>query len=163
MNRKRTAFLTSLTLLMISSINSHNPLKNVSTLEIQAKKTKNKLKLNKRYPSINDKLDVVSMDQYSNSILFMNVTLENFYIKSLIKNNDQSYSLLLTSIKTSNQYFFTTVYSIQGIKRNNYITIQGFLNGRTKIDQNKINFGLNSKYSEIKAISLLTDNIGSID
>jgi hypothetical protein len=89
----------------------------------------------------------------------MNVTLKDFYVKESTIDNYGQYHLLLAPIKTSDQYFLVVTKSKAAIKKGHKITVQGFLNGKTKIDDTQLNAGINSKYSNKKVVSILADNI----
>lgn len=156
MNRKRIALLTGLTMFSGITISNHNLLRNTTIQRVNAAEIKNKLKSKQKYPDVTKKLDITSMAQYSSNTLFMNVTLNNFYIKDLASDEKGHLHILLSPIKTSNQYFLVTVPSNNKIKRDSYITIQGFLNGKTRIDDE---LGLNKKYLNKKVVSMLVDNI----
>lgn len=160
MNRKRIALLTGLTLLAGAVVNTTNPLRNAVKNDAEAAQIKTNLKPNSKYPDIAKKLDLTSMEQYSSVNLFMNVTLKDFYVKeSSIDNYGQSH-LLLAPLKTSDQYFLVVTKSAKTIKKNDMITVQGFMNGKTGIDNAQIAAGLNQKYLNKKVVSLIADNIG---
>lgn len=160
MNRKRIALLTGLTILMTAAVNTTNPLRNALKNDAEAAQIKTNLKPNSKYPDIADKLDLTSMEQYSSVNLFMNVTLKDFYVKESVIDNYGQYHLLLAPIKTSDQYFLVVTKSKADIKKGRKIIVQGFLNGKTKIDNTQLNAGLNSKYFNKKVVSILADNIG---
>lgn len=159
MNRKRIALLTGLTILMTAAVNTTNPLRNALKNDAEAARIKTNLKPNSKYPDIANKLDLTSMEQYSSVHLFMNVTLKDFYVKESTIDNYGQYHLLLAPIKTSDQYFLVVTKSKAAIKKDHKITVQGFLNGKTKIDDTQLNAGINSKYSNKKVVSILADNI----
>ncbi|MFC6177576.1 hypothetical protein ACFQAV_12225 [Companilactobacillus huachuanensis] len=160
MNRKRIALLTGLTILTSTIVNTTNPLRYATKAQAEAAQNKSNLKPNSKYPDISKELDLTSMDQYSSVNLFMNVTLKNFYVKDLAIDEYDQYHLILTPIKSSDQYFLIVTKSKQPIKKNRKISIQGFINGKTRIDDKQIDAGLNQKYFNKKVVSMLADNIG---
>jgi len=159
MNRKRIALLTGLTLLTGTIVNTTNPLRYATKAHAEAAQNKTKLKPHSKYPDISKELDLTSMEQYSSVNLFMNVTLKDFYVKDSTIDDYGQYHLLLAPIKSSNQYFLIVTKSKQVIKKNRKISVQGFLNGKTRIDDQQINAGLNQKYLNKKVVSMLADNI----
>jgi len=88
-------------------------------------------------------------------MLFMNVTLKKFYVKDYSIDTKGKYHLLLVPIKTSDQYFLVIIDSDAKITKNQQISVQGFLNGKTRIDFSQ---GFNKKYLDKKAVSILADN-----
>jgi len=159
MNQRKLALLTGLTLLTGPLVNHVEWMQNTVIQEAQATQVKDKLKPNKKYPDVTKKLDVTSMQQYSSSNLFMNTTLNKFYIKDLTLDQQGQYHLLLVPIKTSDQYFLVVTKSSQLIRVKHQITVQGFLSGKTKIDAGQIDAGLNKKYLNKSAVSIVADNI----
>ena len=158
MNRKRVALFTSLTVLISTVISNTNPLRNTITHEVNAAQVKGNSKIDQKYPNITQKLDLVSMEQYSSDNLFMNVTLKKFYVKDTALDQQGKYYLLLTPIKTSNQYFLVTIKSSQKIQAHRNITVRGFLDGKTRINNEQIQMGLDSKYLNKKVVSMMGDN-----
>jgi len=159
MNQKRLALLTGLTLLTGPLVNQVEWMRNTVIQEAEATQVKDNLKPSKKYPDVTKKLDVTSMQQYASSTLFMNATLNKFYIKDLTLDKQGQYHLLLAPIKTSDQYFLVVTKSSQLIRVHHRITIQGFLSGKTKIDTTQINAGLNKKYLNKSAVSIVADKI----
>lgn len=159
MNRKRIALLTGLTLFTGLASNNAAWSKNTMIRAVEATQVKDDLNPNQKYPDIAKKLDLTSMAQYSSDNLFMNVTLKKFYIKDISATNDGQSYLLLAPIKTSNQYFLLLTKSNSKFKVNQRITVQGFLNGKSKITTTQINSGLNPKYLNKKVVSIMPDNI----
>jgi len=159
MNQKKLALLTGLTLLTGPLVNHVEWMRNAVIQEAQATQVKDKLKPTKKYPDITKKLDVTSMQQYSSNSLFMNATLNKFYIKDLALDQQGQYHLLLAPIKTSDQYFLVVTKSSQLIRVNHRITVQGFLSGKSKIDATQIDVGLNKKYLNKSVVSIAADNI----
>lgn len=159
MNRKRIAFLTGFTILMGSAISSNNPLRSSIVQEVKATEVKTDLVPSRKYPDVTKKLDLTSMAQYESANLFMNVTLKKFYIKYIAVDKDKQTHLLLAPLKNSDQYFLTTITTDKKLKKNQQITIQGFLNGKSTIDQELINIGFNAKYLNKRTVSILTDKI----
>lgn len=158
MNRKRIALLTGLTLLTGTTLTNTNLLKHSLIRNVEASKTSNKLKRSEKYPDIMNKLDVTSMDQYSSQSLFMNVTINKFYIKDVATDSNKTY-IILVPIKTSNQYFLLTLDSSnKKIKSNQQITVHGFLNGKTRITSKYLMTGLDKKYLNKKAVSVMADD-----
>ena len=146
MNRKRIALITSLIFLSDCSIESFNPLKNDLKSDVQAVSQSHKKKTSDKYPNISKELDITSMEQYSSNVLFMNLTLRNFHVKDIYLDDQGTYHLLLTPLKTSNQYFVTTIKSSKTIKIGDKITIQGFINGKVKVhDEHSFNPKYNGK------------------
>lgn len=123
MNRKRIALLTGLTVLTTAMINTANPLKRSFTDEIDASSSQEEVKPKKKYPNASKELDLTSTEQYSSKSLFMNITLNDFYIKDLGIDSNRNYHLLLAPIKTSNQYFLVTLYSDKKIKKHTKIRL----------------------------------------
>jgi len=156
MNRKRKALLTGLTLFVGTTISPNTLLKSSNLNEVEAAKTRTKLKTHQKYPNIMKELDVTSMEQYASDMLFMNVTLKKFYIKDYSIDAKGQYHLLLAPLETSNQYFVVVTKLNQKVAQNQQITVQGFLNGKTRI---KFDQGFNKKYLNRKAVSILADNV----
>ncbi len=154
-NRKRRALLTGLTIFLGTSVSSTDLIKTSNINEIEAAKLKTKLKANKKYPDVTKELDITSMEQYASNMLFMNVTLKKFYVKDYSIDTKGKYHLLLVPIKTSDQYFLVIIDSDAKITKNQQISVQGFLNGKTRIDFSQ---GFNKKYLDKKAVSILADN-----
>lgn len=156
MNRKQIALMTGLTI--ISGINFSNNYSskkpNVQIIKATQKNKKSKYKT--KYPDIMNKLDITSMQQYESNMLFMNISLKDFYIKDFSLDSTGKTHLLLAPLSTSNQYFLAVTKTTKSFKRNQRITIQGFLNGKTTI-KSKDNF--NSKYLNQTAVSILVDHI----
>lgn len=158
MNRKRIALLTGLTLLTGTSLNNTNLLKHSLIHNIEASKTSTNSKQSEKYPDIMKKLDVTSMQQYSSQSLFMNITMNKFYIKDIASNSNKTH-LILVPIKTSNQYFILTLDSNdKNISVGQKITIHGFLNGKVRINNKYILAGLNKKYLNKKVVSVMADD-----
>lgn len=155
MNRKRIALITSLIFLSDCSIESFNPLKNDLKSDVQAVSQSHKKKTSDKYPDISKELDITSMEQYSSNVLFMNLTLRNFHVKDIYLDDQGTYHLLLTPLKTSNQYFVTTIKSSKTIKIGDKITIQGFINGKVKVHDEH---SFNPKYNGKKAVSVIVDH-----
>lgn len=155
MNRKRIALITSLIFLSDCSIESFNPLKNDLKNDVQAVSQSHKKKTSDKYPDISKELDITSMEQYSSNVLFMNLTLRNFHIKDIYLDDQGTYHLLLTPLKTSNQYFVTTIKSNKTIKIGDKITIQGFINGKVKVHDE---YSFSPKYNGKKAVSVIVDH-----
>ena len=155
MNRKRIALITSLIFLSDCSIESFNPLKNDLKNDVQAVSQSHKKKTSDKYPDISKELDITSMEQYSSNVLFMNLTLRNFHVKDIYLDDQGTYHLLLTPLKTSNQYFVTTIKSSKTIKIGDKITIQGFINGKVKVHDE---YSFSSKYNGKKAVSVIVDH-----
>ncbi|GEO58459.1 hypothetical protein [Companilactobacillus bobalius] len=156
MNRKKIALLTGLTIFGGTNIPYNNLINNQSNNVIKAAQRKKSSRTESKYPNIMKKLDITSMQQYDSNILFMSITLNNFYIKDFHTDNSGKTNLLLVPLSTSDQYFVTSVKLDHKIKKNQRITIQGFLNGKTKISK-KQNF--NDKYLDKSAVSVLVDHI----
>lgn len=156
MNRKKIALLTGLTIFGGTNIPYNNLINNQSNNVIKAAQRKKSSRTESKYPNIMKKLDITSMQQYDSNILFMSITLNNFYIKDFHTDNSGKTNLLLVPLSTSDQYFVTSVKIDHKIKKNQRITIQGFLNGKTKISK-KQNF--NDKYLDKSAVSVLVDHI----
>ncbi|GEO78518.1 hypothetical protein FD29_GL001572 [Companilactobacillus mindensis DSM 14500] len=159
MNRKRIALLTGLTLFTGVTANNAAWSKNTMIHAAEATQAKGELDSNQRYPDITKKLDLTSMDQYTSDNLFMNVTLKKFYIKNISVTKDNQNYLILAPIKTSNQYFLLLTKANPKFKINQRITVQGFLNGKSKITTKQINNGLEPKYLNKKVVSIMADNI----
>ncbi|HIY92190.1 hypothetical protein [Companilactobacillus sp. HBUAS56275] len=156
MNRKKIALLTSLTIFSGTNIPFNNSVNNQSINIIKAAQRKKSSKVESKYPDIMKKLDITSMQQYDSNMLFMGVTLNKFYIKDFSTNKSGKTSLLLAPLNTSDQYFVASTKLDHKVKKNQRITIQGFLNGKTKINA-KQNF--NKKYLNKSAVSVLIDHI----
>lgn len=156
MNRKRIALLTSLTIFGGTNIPFNNLISNQSINIIKAAQRKKVSKKSSKYPDIMDILDVTSMQQYDSNILFMSVTLNDFYIKDFHTDNNGETNLLLAPIVTSNQYFIMNTKLTQKIKKDQKITIQGFLNGKTKIAEQQ---HLDKNYLNRQAVSVLVDHV----
>ena len=159
MNQKRLALLTGLTLMTGPLINNVEWLRNTTIQEAAATQIKTNLKPTKKYPDVTKELDVTSMQQYTSSNLFMNVTLSKFYIKDAALDDQGQYHLLLAPIKTSDQYFLLVTKSSQIIRTGRRLTVQGFLSGKTNIGSEQIKSGLNKKYLNKKVVSIAADNI----
>lgn len=155
MNRKRIALITSLAFLSQSAIESFSPLKHTLESDVEAVSESNKQQSNKKYPDITKELDITSMEQYSSNVLFMNLTLRKFYVKDAYIDDQNYYHLLMAPLKTSNQYFVTTLKSNKTIKIGNQITIQGFINGKVKVHDEHT---FNSKYNGKSAVSVMVDD-----
>lgn len=149
MNQRKLALLTSLTLFTGTAITVPQFADTTNVKAAQLKPTK-------KYPNIKNKLDLTSMEQYSSVNLFMNVTLNKFYIKD-VGSKDGTYTLLLAPIKSSGQYFLITTKSDKVIKKHHKITVQGFLNGKSKISTTEIESGLNRRYLHKKVVTMLPD------
>lgn len=156
MNRKKIALLTSLTIFSGTNIPFNNLINNHSNNVIKAAQRKKVSKTESKYPDIMKKLDITSMQQYDSNILFMSIALKNFYVKAFHTDDSGKTNILLAPLITSNQYFVTSVNLDHKIKKNQRITIQGFLNGKTKISK-KQNF--DDKYINKSAVSVLVDQI----
>lgn len=156
MNRKQIALLTSFSVLTSISLTSINSSIHPRTHLIKATNKKKVSKKQPAYPDIMKKLDLTSMQQYDSNTLFMKVALKDFYIKDFSKLSENKYRLLLAPLDTSDQYFITTVSITQPLKKNHRITIQGFLNGKTKV---KVKDNLQDKYLNKNAVSVLVDQI----
>jgi hypothetical protein len=156
MNRKQIALLTSFSILTSISLTSINSSIHPRTHLIKATNKKNVSKKKSAYPDIMKKLDLTSMQQYDSNTLFMKVALKDFYIKDFSEISTNKYRLLLTPLDTSDQYFITTVSMTEPLKRNHQITIQGFLNGKTKV---KDKDNLQDKYLNKNTVSVLTDHV----
>ncbi|KRN98678.1 hypothetical protein [Companilactobacillus kimchiensis] len=159
MNRKHIALLTGLTLLTGSLSNNVEWLRNSITQNVTAAQTVTNLKSNQKYPDISKKLDLISMEQYTSDNLFMNVTLKKFYIKDSAIDSAGNCHLLLVPVKSSNQYFLLITKSNRTLKNNRLITVQGFLNGKNKINNTQIMAGLSKKYLNKTAVSITADKI----
>lgn len=157
MNRKRLALLTGLTLFAGGTATVNHLVIKPETADVKAAQLKDSLKPTKKYPNIKKELDLTSMEQYTSDNLFMNVTLNKFYIKD-VGFKDDEYTLLLAPIKSSRQYFLITTKSSQPIKKNHKITVQGFLNGKSKISVKEIDAGINKRYLHKKIVTMLPDN-----
>jgi len=155
MNRKRIALLTSLAILTNTAVTTNNHLLNAETRQNKAKSNASAAK----YPDISEKLDLTSMQQYTSVSLFMNVTLNDFYVKDTAVDDNGYYILLLAPIKSSDQYFLVTTKSKRNVKINQKINIQGFLNGKIKINTIQVNNGINKKYLNKVAVSMLADDL----
>lgn len=159
MNRKRIALFTSLTLLTGIPINDTHLAKNRVMHTVKASESKRIAKVSSKYPDITQELDITSMEQYTSNNLFMNVTLKKFYIKDLSTNKQGQILIILAPLKTSNQYFYLQTDLISQAKINQKITVQGFLNGKTKLTNKQIDDGLNPKYLNKKVVSIMPDKI----
>ena len=155
MNRKRIALITSLIFLSDCTVENFNPLKNNLKSDVEAVSQSNKKKSKDKYPDISKELDITSMEQYSSNVLFMNLTLRNFFVKDIYLDDQSNYHLLLTPLKTSNQYFVTTIKTNKTIKIGNKITIQGSINGKVKVHDE---YSFNSKYNGKNAVSVMVDH-----
>lgn len=158
MNRNKLVFLTGLTLAFGPISAGNGLLTNSNINEVDAAQLKLDLNPSKKYPNIAKTLDLTSMAQYTSENLFMNVTLNNFYVKDVGVDKNNHYLVLLTPIKTSNQYFLMTLDSDFKIKQGQKLTVQGFINGKDRLSAEQIATGLNSRYLNKKVVSMLPDN-----
>lgn len=158
MNKYKKILITSLfALLGISSSIAY--ISNVEINVVEAAKTVKKLSPSSEYPNIKDKYDITNMSQYNSNDLMDGVTLNKFYVK------DWGYDkymgdrhLLLTPTKNSNQYFLV-VTKTKKVFVGDRITVQGGLNGLSKVNHAQIKSGIQNKYLNKPDVLVLADKV----
>jgi len=126
---------------------------------VNAAKTVKKLSPNSKYPNIKSKYDVTNMGQYSSDALFDGVTLNKFYVKDWGYNKYMGdHHLLLTPTKKSNQYFLV-VTKTKKVFVGDKITVQGGLNGPSKLNKAQIKDGISNKYANKPVTLVLADKV----
>ncbi|UQS83515.1 hypothetical protein [Bombilactobacillus thymidiniphilus] len=119
-------------------------------------KNQNTINSNSEYPDITNSFDVNNMSQYSSEdLLGQAVTLTNFYVKDIGADKMKQYHLLLTPTQNSDQYFLAVTDKLsQRVKLGDIVSIQGPLNGKSKVNDSQINSGISENYFN-KPITLI--------
>lgn len=137
-------------------------LETISAINVYASndtKTVKKLSPNSEYPNIKDKYDITNMSQYNSNDLMDGVTLNKFYVKDWGYNKYMGdRHLLLTPTSNSNQYFLV-VTKTKKVFKGDKVTVQGGLNGLSKVNHAQIKDGIQAKYSNKPVVLFLPDKI----
>lgn len=149
-----------LSLILFAGIGvSINQIGNQNIQIIEAAKTVKKLSPNSEYPNIKDKYDITNMSQYNSNDLMDGVTLNKFYVKDWGYNKYMGdRHLLLTPTSNSNQYFLV-VTKTKKVFKGDKVTVQGGLNGLSKVNHAQIKDGIQAKYSNKPVVLFLPDKI----
>lgn len=143
----------------LSILLSTSFISNIEINEVEAAKTVNKLSPNSEYPNIKNKYDITDMNQYNSDDLTDGVTLNKFYVRDWGYNKYMGdRHILLTPTKKSNQYFLV-VTKTKKVFVGDRITVQGGLNGLSKVNHAQIKSGIQSKYLNKPDVLVLADKV----
>lgn len=132
-----------------------------SSLGIEVGLTPANVNAKSNYPNISRKFDTDNMNQYSNSDLFADVTLKNFYVQTISYDKHHVERAIITDNPQSKDYYLVVLNSSKHNKKmavGDSITIKGQLNGRTTIDKSPANSWFAHEYIGKKAILVLPDS-----
>lgn len=113
------------------------------------------------YPNISSIFDLNTIESQNSSSLFKTVELKGFNIVDMGADSMKQYHLLISPNGHSDTYFLAVFdHKLSGkLDTYNTVTIDGTLNGKSKLDGTQVNTGISSDYLGKKVILINVDKI----
>lgn len=113
------------------------------------------------YPNISSIFDLNTIESQNSSSLFKTVELKDFNIVDMGADSMKQYHLLISPNGHSDTYFLAVFdHKLSGkLDTYNTVTIDGTLNGKSKLDGTQVNTGISSDYLGKKVILINVDKV----
>ncbi|QBX93217.1 hypothetical protein [Lactiplantibacillus plantarum] len=114
-----------------------------------------------KYPNVSSIFDLNSIESQNSSSLFKTVELKGFNIVDMGADSMKQYHLLISPNGHSDTYFLAVFdHKLSGkLDTYNTVTIDGTLNGKSKLDGTQVNTGISSDYLGKKVILINVDKV----